>query len=206
MLLSFHFAILSFSTKKVGFYLVTLYVIVFILKLTRFHFFMTKPSKEHVKMVGDSEFQRDALVLSCLSLFLEVFGHIFISLVSGLGYATYTMNRKFMLLIIVLCTVTHLTRNIANQLLGKRPFAKYVAPSLKVEGVVVSLMCSTLTSYCLYLLSVNDNYNTYVLKIDLNSYLIFGQVTGFLSIIGDLLMKFLKRCANMEEFEDRSAR
>ena len=124
MMLSFHLAILSCSTHTIGFYLICLYILTFIIKLTRFHFFMKKRERH----TQDGEFQRDALVLSCLSLFLEVFGHIFISLISGLGYVVYTMQKRFMLLIIGLVLACDASRNFVNQCKGNRPFAQYIAP------------------------------------------------------------------------------
>ena len=84
---------MTLSTETIGFILVTMYVFVMIIKLWRFHDFMIyqHTEKEHEKVFNDPEFSLEALVLSCLSLFLELFGHIFISLLSGLGYGLYIM-------------------------------------------------------------------------------------------------------------------
>lgn len=85
-----HLSIMTISTATIGFVLVSLYVIIFIMKLTRFHHFMIYKHPNE-KVFQDPEFSLEALVLSCLSLFLEVFGHIFISLITGLGYGIYIM-------------------------------------------------------------------------------------------------------------------
>lgn len=62
---------------------------------------MTNPSPENKKFITNEEFRRDAIVLACLSLFLEVFGHISISLLSALGYYVYTMNKNYLVIIFI---------------------------------------------------------------------------------------------------------
>lgn len=78
-----------------------------------------------------------------------------------------------MLMIVVLSVISDVTRKVTNRLIGSRPFAKYVAPSMNMEGVVMSLVSTTLASYCFYLLSLGP-YASFVLPIDMNSYIIFG--------------------------------
>lgn len=110
MLLSFHLALLVFSTHKIGFYLVFLYVLLFLIKFNDFHQFMMNQSPSLAKIVALEEFQRDALVISCLSLFLELFGHILISVLSGMGYYIYVMNQKYIMMIVVICMVSEFSR------------------------------------------------------------------------------------------------
>jgi len=52
-LILFHLALMTFSAGNIGFVLVTLYVGVFVQKLTKFHYFMTYPSKENEKLVAE---------------------------------------------------------------------------------------------------------------------------------------------------------
>ena len=169
MMVSFHLAILTFSTKKVGFYLVGLYAVTFIIKLTRFHFYMLKKGDK-----VDGDFHRDALVLSCLSLFLEVFGHIFISLISGLGYMLYLMNKHYMLLIILTTLLSDVARKLTSPYIGSRPFAKYIAPKMYVESVVVYILTSTLLNYLFFMLSQNPSFAPLLLQITKDEYLMFG--------------------------------
>ena len=132
--------------------------------------------------------------MSCLSLFLEVFGHIFISMISGLGYVVYTMQKKYMLVIIGLVLVSDIVRDKVNAYKGKfwkRPFAKYIAPRMFVEGVLSGMAVSVILAYLL-------SYTTF-LPISSEEYLIFGQMIGFLSLIGNLLTEFFKRCANIDD-------
>lgn len=93
---------MTFSAGNIGFVLVSLYVGVFIQKLTKFHYFMTYPRKENEALVAEKNVQRDALIMSCLSLFLEVFGHLFISLTSGVGYFIYTMKSQYIIIVFIL--------------------------------------------------------------------------------------------------------
>ena len=105
-------AIMTFSTETIGFILVLMYTFVMIIKLWRFHDFMIYQNvheKEYEKIFNDPEFSLEALVLSCLSLFLELFGHIFISLLSGLGYGLYIMQRNYVLIIVCLSFISTYT-------------------------------------------------------------------------------------------------
>mmetsp|Transcript_8459 Transcript_8459/g.14199 ORF Transcript_8459/g.14199 Transcript_8459/m.14199 type:complete len:158 (+) Transcript_8459:202-675(+) len=53
--------------------------IVFFSKIYSFHLFMTYPSDEsQLRYFEDPAFHKDAILVSCLSLFLEIFGFIFI--------------------------------------------------------------------------------------------------------------------------------
>lgn len=38
-----------------------------------------------------------------------------------------------------------------------------------------------------------------ILKINVNEYLMFGIVIGWLALMGFLIISFMKRCANMDE-------
>ena len=93
---------MTLSTTTIGFALVILYIAIFIIKLFRFHNFMIYqyPDKQYQAIFNDPELSLEALVLSCLSLFLELFGHIFISLLTSLGYGLYIMQRNYVLIIL----------------------------------------------------------------------------------------------------------
>ena len=193
-----HLSIMTLSTATIGFFLVSLYVIIFIIKLTRFHNFMTHEHPNE-KVFADAEFSLEALVLSCLSLFLEVFGHIFISLISGLGYGIYIMQKNYILIIVGLGWVSNFVR---SQRFGSHPFAQYVAPSLRLEGVLLSIFTSTFVSYAFYEISKRTEGEFMIAKIQVEEYLMFGLISSFLGVIGDLLTQFLRRCGNTYENHD----
>jgi CDP-diglyceride synthetase len=75
----FHVAAIVCSTRTVGLVLSTINVLIFFTKIYQFHAFMTyNPEKRFLKHLADPNIQRDALVVTCFSLFLELFGHIYI--------------------------------------------------------------------------------------------------------------------------------
>ena len=104
-----HMSIMTLSTATIGFFLVALYIIIMIIKLFRFHKFMIYELPKE-KEFSQPEFSLEALVISCFSLFLEVFGHIFISLISGLGYGIYIMQKNYILIIAGLGWVSNFIR------------------------------------------------------------------------------------------------
>lgn len=78
-------------------------------------------------------------------------------------------------------------------------------PSLRLEGVIVSILMSTLFGYLFFLIAEKTEGEFLIAKIAVDEYLLFGITTGFLTLMGNLLTQFLKRCANMK-FEDDNKR
>lgn len=153
------------------------------IKLNDFHQFMMNQSPSLAKIVAMNEFQRDALVISCLSLFLEVFGHILISFLSGSGYYIYVMNPKYIMMLVVICSVSGYSRTKLSGVISHWPFAQYIAPKMYIDGVVISQAVATATAYMFYLLS-QSKYSDLALPLDRDTYLIYGQVIGFLGLVG----------------------
>lgn len=79
-----------------------------------------------------------------------------------------------MLLIIVVSLVADVTRVTLGSRLSKRPFAKYVAPDMYLDGVVISLVMASLTTYGMWIASQKGMLTAYVLPLDRDTYLIFG--------------------------------
>ena len=173
MMCTFHAAIMSASTHTIGFTLVFLAVMTFIIKLTRFHFFMWYPTEEYAKLVSEPDFQRDALILSCLSLFLEVFGHICISLLSALGYYVYTMRRQYILIILILSASADFARQQIGVRFGRYPFARYVAPSMRLEGAIMAIIGPMLVSVGLFHLASRPD-GEYLPKLTFYDYFMMG--------------------------------
>lgn len=128
MLITFHLSLLVLQSNKVFLYLVMLYVLIFVIKMGLFHNFMMNQSPNLAKIVALNEFQQEALVVSCISLLIEVFGHVFISLLSCMGYFIYVMNPKYILFVIMICAIFEVTRQKTSSLISTRPVAKYIAP------------------------------------------------------------------------------
>ena len=81
-------------------------------------------------ILEDNNFKRDAIVLSCLSLYLEVFGHILISLISILGYYIYMAQKKYLVYLVVFTMVSNYARENLGKY-GKSPFTEHIAPKMK---------------------------------------------------------------------------
>ena len=190
---------MTLSAATIGFALVILYICIFIIKLYRFHSFMIYqyPQKQYQAIFTDPEFSLEALVLSCLSLFLELFGHIFISLLSSLGYGLYIMQRNYVLIILGLGFVASRTCQYVSKYFGRIKFVHYVMPSLRLEGVILSILTSTLFSYFFFLIAQKTDGEFLISQISETEYMTFGITIGFLNLMGNLLTQFLRRCANL---------
>lgn len=104
------------------------------------------------------------------------------------------MQSKYILILIVLSAMAEFTKQMTGHCFGKQPFAKYVAPFMQMEGVALTIFTTTATSYGLYYLSTQE-YNKWMVSTTLECYLVLGFMTGYLSIMGSLLICFLKRCS-----------
>ena len=76
-------------------------------------------------------------------------------------------------------------------------------PNLRLEGVIISIMMSSLFGYFFFLIAEKTDGEFLISKIVVEEYLFFGITIGFLNLIGTLLTQFLRRCANMQ-FEDEN--
>ena len=115
------------------------------------------------------------------------------------------MQRNYVLIILGLSFVSNITCNYVSKYFGSRKFVQYVMPSLRLEGVIVSILMSALFGYFFFLIAEKTEGEFLIAKIEVDEYLLFGITTGFLTLMGNLLTQFLKRCANMK-FEDDNKR
>ena len=111
--------------------------------------------------------------MSCLSLFLEVFGHLFISLTSGVGYFIYTMKSQYIIIVFILSMSADFGRIHIGMRYGSRLFARYVAPDMRLEGAILSVLTPILVSYGMYELSVYSEYE-YFIKMSCTDYMWIG--------------------------------
>lgn len=56
---------------------------------------------------------------------------------------------------------------------GKHLFARYVAPDMRLEGAILSVLTPTLVSYCMYHISIYTNYK-YFIKMKMTDYMWLG--------------------------------
>ena len=74
-------------------------------------------------ILDDQDFQNHCLILTCLSLLLEIFGHVFISLATTTAYLLYFLEPKFMVLVCHLAQWSDVGGLMFGKLFGKHPFA-----------------------------------------------------------------------------------
>jgi CDP-diglyceride synthetase len=136
--------------------------------------------------------------MSCLSLFLEVFGHLFIYLPSGVGYLIYTMKSQYIIIVFILSLTADFGRKQIGMRFGTHYFARYVAPDMRLEGAILSILTPMFVSYLLSQLALTGDYK-YLVKMKSQDYMWIGHMTGFLSLMGYLMISFFKRCAYISE-------
>ena len=139
----FHLAIMTQRHSNIIIATFLLYSSVFVQKMYRFHDFMTTQRNQ-----SESEsIQRDAVIMSCLSLFLEVFGHLFISLPSAFGYFIYTNQNQYLMIVFILSMCADFGRHEIGMRFGQMHFAKHVVPEMRLEGAILSILTPMLVSY-----------------------------------------------------------
>ena len=75
---------------------------------------------------------------------------------------------------------------------GKFHFARHVAPKMRLEGAILSILTPMFISYLMA-------QSGYFLKISSQDFMWLGHMTGFLSLMGYLMISFFKRCAHISE-------
>jgi CDP-diglyceride synthetase len=126
--------------------------------------------------------------MSCLSLFLEVFGHLFISLPSAAGYVMYTCQNKYIVIVLILSVAADFGRQEIGVRFGSRYFAKHVVPEMRLEGAILCILTPMLASYFMA-------KSGYFINISAKHFMWLGHITGFLSLISFMIQSFLKRCS-----------
>lgn len=65
---------------------------------------------------------------------------------------------------------------------------------MRLEGAILSVLTPLIVSYGLYYVAKSSDYK-YLIKMNYTDYMWIGQMTGFLSLMGFLMISFFKRCA-----------
>ena len=60
-------------------------------------------------------------------------------------------------------------------------------PSLRLEGVIMSILISGLFGYFFFLIAEKTEGEFLIAKIEVEEYLTFGITTAFLALLGNLL-------------------
>lgn len=91
-------------------------------------------------MLESRDFINQALVITCLSLLLEAFGHVYLSLTSGFGYLIYILQPKFILFMIWCAGWSDGGGLFAGSAYGKTQFAASISPNKTMEGVLGAII------------------------------------------------------------------
>mmetsp|Transcript_18236 Transcript_18236/g.17360 ORF Transcript_18236/g.17360 Transcript_18236/m.17360 type:complete len:97 (+) Transcript_18236:285-575(+) len=67
------------------------------IKMAKFNSFMHSRDKDTEEVLKDQEFEREALVITCFSIMLELFSHLFISIPLSCGYYLYSNAPKIII-------------------------------------------------------------------------------------------------------------
>jgi len=171
-----------------------------LVKITRFHHFMKYPTKQYARHVSNPNFVRDGLILSCLSLFLELFGHLLVSIMTGIGYFIYIGRKELILTTIFFCLVAEYSRRFIGMRFGRFRFANYVAPKMSFEAALVCIFTPSIAAYFTYMFLTKYGLNNWKFNLKLTDYInLFGNGCGGLTLLGYLFKSFLLRCAGIDD-------
>ena len=147
----------------------------------------------------ERNFINQALVLTCLSLLLEVFGHVYLSVIGCFGLMTYMLQPKFITMIILMSQWSDAGGLFIGSSFGTTKFAKTISPSKTWAGVAGAFLFPvSIVALPMWVIGILSE-GSYALHLPLYDYLVLGLTSGFLSVTGDLLISFLKRCADVKD-------
>ena len=86
--------------------------------------------------MNNGDFINQALIVTCLSILLEVFGHVFISVAATFGYFIYSVEPKFIIFAIMMSGWSDTGGLMFGMVFGKTPFAHSISPKKTFEGVL----------------------------------------------------------------------
>lgn len=137
-------------------------------------------------------------------MFLEVFGHILISLLSGIGYFVYTAQKNLLVIVFIFTIFSDFCRKYIGMKIGRVPFAKYVAPDMRYEAAILGVVAPTVLAYYLHQYAEKTD-GKYIIKMSLYDFVTLGSQSGFLSLIGFLVLSFFKKCSGVFENLDSTS-
>lgn len=151
-------------------------------------------------IIRDSDFKSHCLTVTALHILLEVFGHVFISLTTSMGYIFYSLERKFMIYLIYFTQWSDAGGLFFGSLLGKTGFANSISPKKTVQGLIGAFILPMLISTLFWTL---QHYiipgQDWFITMPLVDYWFLSAVTAALAILGDLCESFLKRASGVKD-------
>lgn len=152
------------------------------------------------ELLEDNDFQTHMLIITCLSLLLEIFGQVFISLASCAGYWLYFIDKRLLLYMVHVSQLADVGGLFIGKAFGRTPFMQRISPKKTMEGLFGQILFPVLVSLAFYWMGMNwAPDNNWALRLPLADYILLGVCSGFLASLGDLIESFLKRCANVKD-------
>ena len=89
-------------------------------------------------------FIRQSMMITCVSLLLEIFGQLYISLITSFGYVFYCTQPKYIAVLFCLSWQADNGGLLFGSLFGKNPFAHGISPKKTREGIIGAIiLCIT---------------------------------------------------------------
>jgi len=114
------------------------------------------------EIVSDPDFNSHCLTLTCLNVLLEVFGHVFISLCSSLGYILYNLDRKFLLLLLHFSQWSDAGGLFCGSYFGKTKFANAISPKKTVQGVIGAIILPMVISLFFWTIQYHTEFDFFI--------------------------------------------
>jgi len=146
----------------------------------------------------EDAFIRQAMILTAVSTLVEIFGHLYISTIAGLGYIIYVLDGRYLCFCFCISWQADNGGLLFGSLMGRRPFAHGISPKKTQEGIIGAFILCFISVLIIYFFThyVSDFMWP---KLPLSHLIVLSQVHCFLAVYSDLLESFMKRCAGVKD-------
>lgn len=158
-----------------------------------------RKEKDESALMKEDAFIRQAMIITAVSTMVELFGHLYISTISGVGYSIYLLDARYLCLCFCISWQADNGGLLFGSLMGRRPFAHGISPKKTQEGIVGAFILCFL-SVTLVIYPFSHYVSDYLWpKLPLSHIIIISQVHALFAVYSDLLESFLKRCAGVKD-------
>jgi CDP-diglyceride synthetase len=95
-------------------------------------------------------------------MLLEVFGHLFVSLLTSLGYIFFCTEPRYIAIVFCLSWQADNGGLLFGNLFGKRPFAHGISPKKTQEGIIGAIVLCVASSQLIWFLSQYELASCYI--------------------------------------------
>lgn len=143
---------------------------------------------------------RLTLIMTTLSISLEIFCAMFISATFSCTFMLYEQYPKILPVVLCLAWQSDNGGLFIGNLFGRHKFSKHISPNKTTEGIIGCFILCFVSAVLMWLIS---DYEVYPLNyiyppLGRDHYFILGAVVGVTSVVGDLTESFFKRAAGVK--------